>query len=56
MKKELKVFNELIDTIVKNSIDNKSTITNVNLWAKSWREEMKIELEFSKSKKINNIL
>lgn len=40
MKRELKVFNELIDTVVKNSCNNEANITNVELWAKSWKEEM----------------
>ena len=40
MKTELKIFNELIDTIVKNSSNNEANITNVELWAKSWKEEM----------------
>jgi len=42
MKIEEKVFNELIDAIIMNSIDNKSTITNVKLWADSWKKEMEI--------------
>ena len=34
------VLENLISTIEKNSIDNKATITNVDLWVKSWREEL----------------
>ena len=40
MKTELKIFNELIDTVVKSSCNNEANITNVELWAKSWKEEM----------------
>lgn len=42
MKPAKQVFNELIETIERNAIDNKAVIPNVKLWAKSWREEMKI--------------
>lgn len=35
------VLESLISTIEKNSTDNKATITNVDLWVKSWREELK---------------
>ena len=41
MSKEEKVFNTLIDTIVKNSQNNIATISNVELWAKSWKTEIK---------------
>jgi molybdopterin-guanine dinucleotide biosynthesis protein len=41
---EQKVFNDLIETIVKNSENNIATITNVKLWAKSWQTEMEQEL------------
>ena len=34
------VLENLISTIEKNSTDNKAIITNVDLWAKSWREEL----------------
>lgn len=34
-----KVLEELIQTIERNAIDNKSTISDVKLWAKSWRKE-----------------
>ena len=33
------VLEELISTIERNSFDNKATIGNVKLWAKSWRRE-----------------
>ena len=39
-KREIKIFEELISTIERNSVDNKADITNVELWAKSWRSEM----------------
>lgn len=35
------VLESLISTIEKDSTDNKATITNVDLWVKSWREELK---------------
>ena len=38
---EQKIFNDLIETIVNNSENNSVIITNVELWAKSWKEEMK---------------
>ena len=34
------VLENLISTIEKNSTDNKAEITNVDLWVKSWREEL----------------
>ena len=37
-------FEEIIRTIENNSEDNKATISNVKLWAKSWREEKEIAL------------
>jgi len=39
------VFEDLIQTMERNTIDNKSTISNVKLWAKSWRKEMEIMSE-----------
>lgn len=36
---ERDLFEELIQTIENNAVDNQSTITNVKLWAKSWRKE-----------------
>ncbi len=41
MRTEQKIFNELIETIVNNSENNEAKITNVELWAKTWKEEMK---------------
>ena len=41
MGTEQKIFNDLIETIVNNSENNEAKITNVELWAKSWKEEMK---------------
>jgi len=41
-------FEEIITTIEKNSKDNKATITNVELWAKSWRKERELALEWIK--------
>ena len=35
LSKELKVFNELIDTVEKSSTNNEAKITNVKLWAES---------------------
>ena len=41
MSKEiLKVFNELIKTVERNSTNNVAVITNVKLWAESWKKEM----------------
>jgi len=37
----MEVFNELLETIEKNSIDNKCTIDNVELFVKSWKKEAK---------------
>ena len=37
-------FEEIITTIENNAEDNKATISNVKLWAKSWREEKKLAL------------
>lgn len=33
------VFEDLIQTIERNAVDNKATIENVKLWADSWRKE-----------------
>ena len=37
-------FEEIITTIENNAEDNKATISNVKLWAKSWREEKELAL------------
>ena len=55
-EKILKVFEELISTIERNSVDNQATITNVKLWAKSWREEMYSNQDQVKNDSINNRL
>lgn len=44
MRTEQKVFNNLIETIVRNSENNVATITDVKLWAKTWQTEMEQEL------------
>jgi hypothetical protein len=36
-------FEKLIQTIEKNAVNNKATILNVALWAKSWRAERKLQ-------------
>ncbi len=42
------ILERLIQTIEKNAIDNKATITDVKLWAKSWRNEMQTEQKLNK--------
>jgi len=39
MKTQKEILEDLISTIERNAIDNKATIQNVELWAKSWRDE-----------------
>lgn len=51
IKEVLGVFEDLISTIEKNSVDNKATIENVKLWANSWRDEMDATLKIEKNKK-----
>lgn len=41
MKRDL--LEELIKTIEVNAIDNQATITDVKLWANSWRKEVELE-------------
>ena len=36
------ILEELLQTIEANAIDNKATITNVSLWADSWRKEQSL--------------
>lgn len=36
---------DLVSTIERNAIDNKAEITNVKLWADSWRREFTDKLE-----------
>jgi len=38
-------FEELIQTIERNAVDNKATITNVFLWAESWRAEREMDIQ-----------
>ena len=40
MEAEVKIFNDLIDSVIKNSCNNEANITDVVLWAESWRQEM----------------
>lgn len=47
MRTEQKVFNDLIETIVRNSENNIATITDVKLWAETWQKEMELELTLS---------
>ena len=47
MKSDRKVFEQLLRTIENNAVDNEATITNVDLWAKSWREELCRERVYS---------
>ena len=51
--RSLKIFNDLIETIVNNSENNEAKITNVELWAKSWKEEMKQALTLTDVSKKN---
>lgn len=39
------VLEDLVSTIERNAIDNKAEITNVKLWANSWRREFTDKLE-----------
>lgn len=47
MKSDREVFEHLLRTIENNARDNEATITNVDLWAKSWREELYRERVYS---------
>ena len=40
MQSDREVFEHLLRTIENNARDNEATITNVDLWAKGWREEL----------------
>lgn len=51
IKETLEIFENLILTIEKNSINNKATIENVKLWADSWRDEMDAILKIENNKK-----
>lgn len=48
MKEVIKVFNELIETILTNSSNNEAVITNVKLWADSWKKEMNEAINYSR--------
>ena len=39
------ILEDLVSTIERNAIDNKAEITNVKLWANSWRREFTDKLE-----------
>ena len=47
MKSDREVFEDLIQTIERHARDNETTISNVKLWAKSWREELYRERVYS---------
>lgn len=47
MQSDRDIFEDLIQTIERNAVDNKATITNVKVWAKSWREELYRERVYS---------
>lgn len=53
MRIEQKVFNNLIETIVSNSENNVAKITNVKLWANSWKIEMEEALNLTDVTKRN---
>lgn len=38
------VFNELLETLKRGAIDNKITITNVELFVNSWQKEKELQL------------
>lgn len=38
------VFNELLETIKRGAVDNKITITNVELFVSSWQKERELQL------------
>ena len=40
MKRPDEILEDLIQTIERNAIYNQAQITNVKLWADSWREEL----------------
>lgn len=47
MQSDREVFEHLLRTIENNAVDNEATITNVDLWAKSWREELYMNRVYS---------
>ena len=42
MKPE-EIFEELIQTIERNAINNQASIIDVKFWAKSWRDEIQLK-------------
>lgn len=52
MKPE-EIFEELIQTIERNAIDNQANIIDVKFWAKSWRDEMQLHKEIESEKNQN---
>lgn len=55
------LFEELIQTIERHTVNNSITITNVSLWAKSWRREMQdlkqaLEMEKQQVAESNDII
>ncbi len=51
MKPLTKVIEDLISTIEENAVNNVATISNVKLWAESWRKEADLCTEPAKSDK-----
>jgi hypothetical protein len=47
MKSDREVFEHLLRTIENDARDNETTIYHVDLWAKSWREELYRERVYS---------
>ena len=47
MQSDREVFEHLLRTIENNARDNEATITNVDLWAQGWREELYRERVYS---------
>jgi hypothetical protein len=45
MKTSIEIINELISTIEENSKNNTAEISNVKLWAQSWKDELSDNLE-----------
>ena len=45
LERSKSVFEDLIDTIQRSSVDNKKTLPNVSHWANSWRREYQIKVE-----------
>lgn len=46
-KSDRDIIEDLIQTIERNAVDNEATIAHVDLWAKSWREELYRERVYS---------